>query len=229
MPILYSLITSVATLLGGWLPNTKLLRRFDFRYLVGFAAGATLSIAFFDLLPAIGPSSLSWIAFGFFGIYLLEKTIMLHTCHEEECEHHSLGWPSIFGIAAESLADGIAISVGYAVNPALGVTLALAVIAHELPRGFTTTVIMKHARTHNPLLKAALLIDAGFTPIGAIIGLAVPNIHYQPILALTAGIFLYVGASDLLPEVHKRFNAQVIYSVLLGVLTIFALSRLIYI
>lgn len=228
MPLVYALVTSLATLLGGFLPQTQLLRRLNFKYLVGFAAGAMISIAFFDLLPEIDPANFSWIAVGFFAVYLVEKTIMLHACQEEECEHHSLSWPSLFGIAAESLADGLAIAIGYTVNPALGLSLALAVIAHELPRGFTTTIIMTNAKQTHRAARLALLIDAGFTPIGALIGLALPQIHFNPLLAVTAGIFLYVGASDLLPEVHQRFTAKVVWSVLSGVFTIFTLSRLIH-
>lgn len=231
MPVLYSLITSIATIIGGLLPKAPGFRKLDFRYLVGFAAGAMISIAFFDIFHEIielgeaAQQAIIWIAIGFFLVYLVEKFLLLHTCNEKECEQHSLGWPALIGIAAESLVDGIAIAIGYSVNPTLGVTIMLAVLAHEIPRGFTTTIIMKNAGKGNRGIWIALAIDAGFTPIGALIGTQMPNSYFLAALGFVAGAFLYIGAADLLPEAHKKFNAKVIWSVLLGVLVIYLVTE----
>lgn len=228
IPIFYAFLTSFATLFGGILPQSSFFKKIDFRYLIGFAAGAMISIAFFDILPEIDKGTMIWIAIGFFCIYLIEKAVLLHMCGEKECEHHSLGWTAMIGVAAESLVDGIAIAIGYSVNPALGIIIAIAVIAHEVPRGFTTYIIMKHAKKSMTAVWGALLIDAGFTPIGALIGVFIPSVYFMPTLAFIAGTFLYVGASDLLPESHKKFNKKVVFSVLLGVLLIYIVSKYAY-
>lgn len=215
-----SLITSVATFLGGLLPFTKTFKRIDIRYLIGFAAGAMISIALLDLLPESGVQYPIAIAAGFFLVYIVEKLTLIHACGEHECEVHPTGWPALIGIATESLADGLAIAVGYSINPGLGIAIAFAVLVHEIPRGFSTTIIMKSAYKSNKATISALAIDAFFTPIGVLIAPLFPETWFPILLAFTAGTFLYVGASDLLPEAHKRFNIYVVLSVVLGALVI---------
>jgi zinc transporter ZupT len=223
--IFYAFLTSFGTLVGGLLPNLAFFKKLDSRYLVGFAAGAMLSISFFDILPELDSDAMVWVAIGFFTIFLVEKFIIIHTHHEAECTHQSLGWPAMIGVAAESIVDGVAIAVGYSVAPALGLSVAIAVIAHELPRGFTTTMVMKNAGKGTAAIAGALLIDAGLTPIGALIGTLLPDAYFMAILGFTAGTFLYVGAVDLLPEIHKRFNWKVIFSVMFGVTVIYGISK----
>ena len=215
-----ALITSVATFLGGLLPFTKIFKKIDVRYLVGFASGAMISIAFFDLLPEAGINYPIAIAAGFFLVYLVEKIVLIHACREHECEIHPTGWPALIGIATESLADGLVIATGYIINPILGITIAAAVLVHEIPRGFSTSIIMKSAKKTNKETLIALSIDAFFTPIGVLLAPLFPKSFLPIILAFAAGTFLYVGASDLLPEAHKRFNIYVVLSVILGAVII---------
>lgn len=222
----YALITCVATIAGGLLPFQARFRRLDLRYLLGFAAGAMISIAFFEMMPEITPANLTALGLGFFSIYIIEKFIMIHTCGEEECESHTIGWIALVGIAMESLLDGIAIAVGYKISPVLGLGIAMAVFIHELPRGFATTVIMKNANYSVGTIFIALAIDAGFTPLGAISSGLFSEGLFKNIIAFAAGTFLYVGASDLLPEAHKRFNIKVIFSVMLGVALVLILGLL---
>ncbi len=218
--LIVSLVTSIATLLGGLLPFTKTFSRIDIRYLIGFASGAMISIALFDMLPEAGVMYPLAIAVGFFGVYLIEKLVLIHACGEHECEIHPTGWPAMIGIATESLADGLAIAAGYMVNPILGIAIAFAVLVHEIPRGFSTVIIMQSANKSKKETLSALAIDAFFTPIGVLLAPLFPSSALPIILAFTAGTFLYVGASDLLPEAHKKFNIYVILSVILGALII---------
>lgn len=212
--------------MGGLLPLYTRLKEVELRYLVGFASGLMISIAFFDMLPEIKPENVNALAIGFFFTYLLEKFVMIHSCGERECESHTIGWTTLIGIAAESLVDGAAIATGYAVAPALGLTIALAVFVHEMPRGFSTTVIMRQSNYGNPLIYLALFIDAGFTPLGVILAHFFPPGLFTNLLAFSAGTFIYVGASDLLPEAHRRFNIQVVICVLAGALLVPLLERL---
>jgi len=216
IPLLYALITSAATLTGGALPMYTRLRLVEQRYLVAFAGGAMVAIALFDLIPEMEAHNAVALMLGFFAIYLLEKLVMIHACGEAECETHVMGWPALIGIATESLIDGLAIAVGFRVAPALGLLIALAVFAHELPRGLTTTVIMQEAGYSRRKVWAALLVDAGFAPLGVLLSGLVPPSAFEPLIGFTAGIFLYVGASDLLPEAHRRFNLRVVLATLAG-------------
>lgn len=218
IPFLYALVTSAATLTGGALPMYTRLRLVEQRYMVGFAGGAMVAIALFDLIPEMGAHNSIALLLGFFSIYLLEKLVMIHACGEAECEAeaHSIGWTALIGIAAESLIDGVAIAVGFRAAPALGLLIALAVFAHEVPRGLTTTVIMQEAGYSRRRVWAALAVDAGFAPLGVLIAGLIPASFFDWLIGFTAGVFLYVGASDLLPEAHRRFNLRVVLSTLSG-------------
>jgi len=216
IPLVYAVVTSVATLVGGVLPMYTRLRHVEQRYLVAFAGGAMVAIALFDLIPEMETHNAAALLLGFFSIYLLEKLVMIHACQEEECETHVMGGPALIGIAAESLLDGLAIAVGFRVAPALGLLIALTVFAHEVPRGLTTTVIMQKAGFSRRKVWAALAVDAGFAPLGVLLSGLIPTSAFDPLVGFTAGIFLYVGASDLLPEAHRRFNSRVVLATLAG-------------
>ncbi|MEE9202090.1 MAG: hypothetical protein V3U31_02710, partial [Dehalococcoidia bacterium] len=146
--LLFGLIAAASTISGGMLPLYTRIRDIGSRYLLGFAAGVMLSVAFLEMLPQIakqGEPNFVALAVGFFSLYLVEKLVMVHSCPEGECEVHTLGGTALIGIAAESLLDGVAIGIGFHLSPAVGLTIALAVLVHEFPRGFATTVIMRNA------------------------------------------------------------------------------------
>lgn len=226
IPFLYALITSAATIVGGILPMYTRFKLIEQRYLVGFAGGATVAIALFDLIPEMKTHNAFALLLGFFSIYLLEKVILVHSCVEEECETHVIGGTALIGIAAESLMDGLAIATGFRVNPGLGFLIALAVFIHEIPRGITTSIIMRQAGYNQAKIWGALAIDAGFAPLGVLISGLVPASAFDPLIGFTAGIFLYIGASDLLPEAHRRFNIRVVFSTMLGAVAIPTLAIL---
>lgn len=216
VPIILALATSTATLFGGSLPLYTRLQRIQQRYLVAFAGGAMVAIALFDLIPEMEVHNAAALLLGFFPIYLLEQAVVIHTCAEVDCDVHALGWPALIGIAAESLLDGVAIAVGFQAEPGLALLIALAVFAHEVPRGLTTTLVMRRAgygRFHTWL---ALFVDAGFAPLGVLFAELVPAAAFEPLLGFTAGVFLYIGASDLIPEAHRQLNPGVVAATLAG-------------
>lgn len=223
--LVYAFLSAGATVIGGLLPVYTRIKNIEMRYMLAFASGLMVSVAFFDMLPEAEIAvNYIFIGIGFFSLYVVEKLIIIHTCGEEECEVHSIGWVSIIGIAFESILDGLAITAGYVVAPALGAVIALGVIAHEIPRGFSTTVIMRNSNYSLRNTFIALFIDAFFTPLGALLAFIFPIKRFAALLALTAGTFLYIGASDLLPEAHKRFNIKVVLAVLLGMVVVLLLK-----
>jgi len=222
LSLIYAIVSALATIFGGLLPLYTRLKRVGMRYLIGFASGVMISVAFFEMLPELAGApaggAFLFVGLGFFVVYVIEKLVMIHACGEHECESHTVGWVSLIGIAIESLIDGFAIAVAFTLNAALGVAVAAAVIVHEIPRGFTTSVIMKNAKYSRNRIFGALGVDALFTPLGALLVLTglFPSDMLVPLLAFAAGTFLYIGASDLLPEAHKRFNIFVVIAVLIG-------------
>lgn len=225
-PLYYSLVTALATYIGGLLPLYSWLRHIQMRYVLAIASGVMLSVAFFEMLPEMGPAEINFVALGvgFFSIYIIEKLVLIHSCGESECETHTIGLVSLIGIAVESLVDGMAIAAGFSLAPAIGIPIALAVMVHEIPRGFTTSVIMKTSGYKNRTIVLGLSVDALFCPLGAALVVfwlrTVPTNLFQLLLAFAAGTFIYIGASDLLPEAHKRFNIKVVMMVVAGVLLI---------
>ena len=216
IPFHYALLTSAATLTGGALPMYTRLGLVEQRYMVAFAGGAMVAIALFDLIPEMQSHNAVALLAGFFIVYLLEKLVMLHSCGETECEAHTIGWSALIGIAIESLIDGVAIAIGFRATPALGLLIALAVFAHEVPRGLTTTVVMQEAGYSRLRIWGALAVDAGFAPLGVLLAGFVPSAGFEWLIGFTAGVFLYVGASDLLLDAHRRFNLRVVVSTLAG-------------
>ncbi len=228
MYILYAILAGLGVLIGGLLPRFPSLRKIQMRYSIGFAAGTLITTAFLGMIPELRPGSFDALAlaFGFFFFYLVEKILMIHACGERECKTHDTAW-GVIGISIDNIVDGAAIAAGYLINPALGLTITIAVIMHEIPQGFSTTILMKKAGYKFDKILMVLVIAAILTPIGAVLSSYISDEFFRHILAFAAGSFIYVGASDLLPEAHKVFNMRVILSVLLGVLSILVLGILV--
>ena len=226
--LLYAFIASISSVIGGLLPIYSRVRRIRPNYLIGFAAGVLISTAVFEILPeAINESNIGIVtplAFGFFSLYLIEKSVMIHACKETECNVHTSGWVGVIGLGLESILDGIAIGVGYITEPALGLIIAFAVAVHELPVGFSTSIIMMRSNFSRKKTIVALFVTSFLTVGGALMAGFFPTQYFGPILAFTAGTFMYIGASDRLPHAHERVDWTVVMSVVSGALIIPAME-----
>lgn len=221
MAFFYATVSIFSTL-GGGLLAIKLSEQIGrLRYFLAFAAGVMLSVAFFDMLPEIEGSETVFmlVGAGFFFLYLVEKIFAIHSCNEYECEVQFVAPVTLIGIGLETLLDGVALAIGASLGTALGLSIALAVIIHEFPRGFTTSTIMISGGYKRRAVWGALAIDS--LPI--LLGVALVNLGLFPealfpyLLAFALGAFIYVGASDLLPEAHRRINPKLVFSLLAGV------------
>lgn len=223
--LLYAFVATAASVSGGLLPLYTRFRDIENNYLIGFASGVLVSTAFFEMLPeAVSTTAKGWFTLplvaGFFSLYLVEKAVMIHACKETECDIHHAGWVGMIGLGLESLLDGIAITAGYITNPVLGLLIGFAVIVHELPVGFSTSVIMKCSGYSNRDSLIALVATSAPTFLGALLAGLFPLQLFGILLAFTAGTFIYIGASDLLPEAHRKTDWTVVAMVLSGALLI---------
>jgi zinc transporter ZupT len=226
LEIIFAIIAGLADIFGGWLGLKTKIGKITPRYIIGFAAGIMISLTFLEVIPAVNMQSHAWlIAVGFFAFYIIEKLTMLHACSEGECKFHKIGGITVFGMALDNIVDGIGIAIGYATNPALGIIITVGVVIHELPQGLASAVIMKNAKYSVKKTYAVLAAAGVLYPIGAFLSSYIPTQFNALILAFVAGDFLYIGASDLLPEAHKKFNAKVVVSVLLGLAFVIAMSQ----
>ncbi|MCX6816236.1 MAG: ZIP family metal transporter [Candidatus Aenigmarchaeota archaeon] len=217
LEIIYALIAGLGDIIGGWLGLKTRISRIMPRYIIGFAAGVMISLTFLDVLPEINIRSQAWlIGLGFFTFYIVEKLVMLHACGEQDCEIHKIGGITIFGMALDNIVDGVGIAAGYLTNPILGLIITIGVMIHEIPQGITSGIIMKNGGYSRKKIYVVLAASAVLYPIGAIISGVLPAGFNGAALAFIAGDFLYIGASDLLPEAHKKFNLKVVFSVMAG-------------
>ncbi|RJO62303.1 ZIP family metal transporter [candidate division WS5 bacterium] len=238
--ILYSLFAGLATFLSAqFVIRDKKLTKKGMIYFVSFSAGALFALAFFHLIPEalfLNPSNALYAAVGAFVIfYLLEQQIMMHSCEEEKCSHHhvdkSKGIVGMWGILLHSLIDGVLIGIGFEVDFTLGLITALAVLVHKIPDGLSVATIMLHSGFSKKDTSRNSTFVALATPIGAILAYFllrnVSNDFIGSALGFSAGTFLYISASDLIPETHENVNWFNGVFVIFGIVAIFATKYLI--
>jgi len=183
------------------------LRLKDRLHLVlGFSAGAVVGVALFDLLPAAldlgakyhdSKTLMSWVALGF-SVYLVADRIV---ASRNTRQRGALGAGSL---SMHSFLDGIAIGLAFQVSTSLGAIVTLAVLAHDFSDGINTmSVVLKNGGDRRRALQW-LTIDA-LAPVLGVAStyfFAVPDEAFGAVLAVFAGFFLFIGASDLIPESH---------------------------
>ncbi|HEX8993985.1 MAG TPA: ZIP family metal transporter [Candidatus Paceibacterota bacterium] len=226
-----------STLLGGLFA----LRLKDRLHLIlGFSAGAIIGVAFFDLLPeAIDLSSAAYsastalaiTALGFVLYLTIDRTILLHHHHDEDdhdaaSDAHIRGTAGAGSLSIHSLLDGIGIGLAFQVSTAVGVIVAVAVLAHDFSDGINTVnMILKHGGEKARALRW-LYTDAAAPVIGIISTrfFTVPETQLGLLLSLFAGFFLYISASDLIPEsYHKHPRCWTTVSTILGIVTLYVI------
>lgn len=181
-----------------------------------FGAGALLAAAFFDLLPEalqLGDASalLTWSALGFISFFVLERTAgWFHHHHDHEAHGKRGNQQNIMVMIGDLLhnaIDGAAIGAAFVVNPSVGLVTALAVSAHEIPKEIGTYgILLSRGWTSSKVIRANILTAFG-TLFAAVTVYTWGNLVQIPeaeLLAITSGIFLYIAASDIIPDIHEQ-------------------------
>ncbi|MEK6963154.1 MAG: ZIP family metal transporter [Nanoarchaeota archaeon] len=180
--------------------------------MVGFATGALLGAAFLDLLPeaaAHGGPFLTYALIGFMAFFVLERFLNWHHCHggKKEKHTHAFSYLILFGDAVHNILDGAIIATSFLVSIPLGVVATLAILLHEIPQELGDFAILvyggfkpKKALFYNFLAQLTCIVGAlaayylsstieGFTTF---------------LIPFAAGNFLYIAATDLIPELNKE-------------------------
>ncbi|MFX1497676.1 MAG: ZIP family metal transporter [Promethearchaeota archaeon] len=220
--LLLTIFTFISTLSGGLL-TAKFRVRIDL--FSAFAAGVLIGVPLFELLPeALNLAfqlnvSIEYVMYvtaaGFIFLLILERYISVHkVCEEDVCKnirHPKGGLYGALELSAHSYIDGFAIGVGFQFSPTVGLIIAIAVISHDFSDGLNTTTLM--LTTGNSLKKSIwiLLLDASTPFLGVVTTffISFPEVILILILPFFAGSFLYLGASELLPDAHEK-NPSVI-------------------
>jgi ZIP family zinc transporter len=206
--LLLALATSVSTMGGGLL---AIALRDRLPLVLGFSAGAVIGVAFFDLLPeslAAGAAFhhrrdlLSLAALGFFIYALLDRLVAPHGEGKVASARGPVG-AAIF--STHSLLDGYVLGVAFQAGHEIGIVVAAAILAHDFADGLNTVnVVLKNGGSRGHALRW-LAVDSIAPLIGAGLSLAFapPANLVGPLLAAFGGFFLYIGASDLLPDAYR--------------------------
>jgi zinc transporter ZupT len=241
-PIIFGALTFCSTLVGG-------LFAVRFRTRIGilaaFAAGVLIAVSLFDLLPetfrlaasaGVPLEHVMYVtALGFIFLLILERYVSVHrvclpdgTC--SNVHHHQGGFFSALELSAHSFMDGLAIGTGFQLEFQVGIIVAFAVLAHDFSDGLNTvTVMLKTGNSKRSSIKM-LLLDAVAPILGVLFTLIVriPEYYLIMFLPFFAGGFLYLGASDLLPQAHEKNHPLItITSTLSGFLLIFVITGLV--
>jgi zinc transporter ZupT len=230
MPALYALSAFLMTLAGG---------AFAFRYqryllyIMAFSSGLVIGVAFLDLIPEVVEAAfhenihirslMVTVVVGFLAIFLLEKFTIIHSekQHDAPGHHHNVGLVGAIGLSFHSFLDGLAIGVGFEAGPKVGLVVLLAVVAHDFADGLNTVTFMLATRNNTGRTIGLLVVDAVAPVAGAfcasLLRIEPRILAFQ--LSFFAGFLLYLGASDLLPQVHEKPKAGLIAFTVAGLLT----------
>jgi ZIP family zinc transporter len=208
-------VAALATTLAGGLLALKLRDRLHL--ILGFSAGAVIGVAFFDLLPeavTVGMSRhppaviLSWTALGFLFYLTLDRLVSFHGDST-----HRGGFAAAV-LCFHSILDGVAIGLAFQTSASVGSVVAIAVLTHDFSDGINTmSMVFKHRGSRSTALRW-LLFDAAAPVVGIVATrfITLPGDGFGVALALFGGFFLYIGASDLIPEsyhAHPKFLTTV--------------------
>ena len=204
-------LTVLSTLLGGMLA----FRLGDrIHTLIALSGGIVVAVALFDVLPealdAVGnPRRVMLLTgAGFLLFFLAERVLVLHHRDEEgQAQAHArVGVLGAAGLSVHSFLDGLAIGLAFGLNTGTGVLVFIAVVAHDFADGLNTVSFVLRQGDDRRRARLWLRIDALAPLVGAIVGTLLTTSEYAlgHLLAVYAGVFLFMGATDLLPEAHAH-------------------------
>jgi len=207
-------------------------------FLVSLSIGGLMGGAFLHLLPEAvekfenGEVFLYTLA-GFFLFLIIEKIIHWRHCHKSHCPIHAFAYMNLIGDGIHNFIDGLIMAAGFIASPGLGIASTVAIFLHEIPQEIGDFGVLVYGGFSR---KKALIFNF-LTALTAILGgvfgfylLSFTEIASKFLLAFAAGGFLYIAASDLIPEIRKEMDIKkflVNFGVIfLGILTMYLLKFL---
>jgi zinc and cadmium transporter len=190
--------------------NEKILDKISL-FLVSLSAGALMGGAFLHLLPEaqekLGTDMYAIVLVAFMFFFILEKLLHWQHCHKQECEVHSFGYMNLVGDTIHNFIDGLVIASTFLVDPKLGITTTLVIALHEIPQEIGDFGVLVHAGFKKTKAIAVNYLVALSVVAGGVVGyfasFSLERI-IPMLLPFAAGGFIYIAASDLMPEIRKE-------------------------
>lgn len=207
----------------------KILERI-ITYTLAFSSGVLLGSTFFNLLPEgvelLPDGVFLWTLIGFVSFFCLEKIIQWHHHVEGRHTHEEkpLAYLTLLGDGIHNFADGAVIAASYLVSIPLGITTTIAIVAHEVPHELSDFLILIHGGLSNSRALFFNFLSATTAILGTVMVLVLSAQFAdleRYLLPFAAGNFLYIAASDLIPELltkrHGKTSVVQVATLLLGI------------
>jgi ZIP family zinc transporter len=234
---LFALLSVASTAAGGFL---ALRLRSRLGAVMAFTGGVVLGVALFDLAPeaieqlgsAGTPRDVGLaMGIGYLGFLVLSRLAVLHhrDAPDDAAAHRPVGGLGAAALSFHSLLDGFGIGAGFAISAEVGVFVLVAVVAHDFADGMNTVTFVLSQHQRPSRARAWLAVDAIAPEIGALIGAAVPlsGQAYALGLAAFAGVFLMIGAGELLTQAHEESSLPRLALTVVGAAFIFVVTGLV--
>jgi zinc and cadmium transporter len=184
--------------------------------LIGLSAGALMGGAFLHLLPEAVEASQDlnvylFVLVGFILFFLIEKVLHWRHCHKGECHVHTFQYMNLVGDSIHNFLDGLIMAASFVVSIPLGITTTIAIATHEIPQEIGDFGVLlyggfskKKAIMMNFLIALTAVLGG---VIGYFVSSRIENIVLF-ILPFAAGGFIYIAATDLVPEIRKELDMK---------------------
>jgi zinc and cadmium transporter len=242
--MLLGLTAASANVIGGLLIARRQWSRHFLKYFIALGAGFMLATALLEMIPESvrlhGESGsyffndtnavFVFVLGGYFVVHFFEHTVAPHfhfgeETHREEMSHAHAGYAALLGLVIHTFFDGVAIASGLLVSTWLGGVIFVAIFLHKIPEGFTVASLMLASGQSRKAALASSAILGGATLAGMAL-MFVLRSAVADALPFSAGVTLYVAASDLIPEVNREPAPAVAVLVFLGVAIMLGLKVL---
>jgi len=235
--VLLGLTAAAANIFGGAIIVQRHWERRYLRYFVALGAGFMLATALVEMVPESlelrGKAAALLVLLGYLIIHFFEHTVTPHfhfgeeTHKDEFLDTHS-SYSVLLGLVIHTFFDGIAIASGFLVSNWLGWLIFLAVFLHKIPEGFTVSSVMLASGRSRGIAWGASIVLGGSTLAG-VLTMAMFRHHVGAGLPLSAGVTIYVAASDLVPEVNKEPAMKMALLVFVGAAVFFLLDQVFHV
>jgi zinc transporter ZupT len=228
----FALVTVASTMVGG-VVGLRLRHRLPAA--MAFTGGIVLAVALFDVLPEAidhlgsGQETGFWVGVGFLWFFVLGRLAVLH--HRDDAQdalsHRPVGALGAAALSFHSFQDGLGIGLAFNLSFQLGLTVLLAVAAHDFADGMNTVTFVLSQDSTERQARRWLYVDALAPVLGALVGSMISLSEHTLgiLLAAYTGIFLVLGAGELLPEAHNEPSLRRLALTIAGFASLFLVTR----
>jgi zinc transporter ZupT len=230
------IVAGLANLFGGAIVAARPWSRTFLAHFIALGAGFMLATALTEMVPeslrlapTAGPAL---ILLGYFIVHYAEHAWPAHfhfgeETHADEFVNPRTAYTALAGLTIHTFFDGVAITSGFLISPWLGIVIFGATVLHNIPEGFTMASIMAAAARSRTAGMMAVTVLAVSRVLG-VLGMALAHRWVNYGLSISAGVTLYVAASDLIPEVNKMKSPKYALTVALGVAMVLVMRYLFF-